>query len=69
MERVRTVTETKETFLQQQVRLLTAILKPSEDWRQYGPEPEHGGLSEKAVNDALQRRLSTVVILLLPQWD
>ena len=57
MERARTVVETKETFLRQQIRLLTAILEPSEDWRQYGAESQQGDLSEKAVDDALHKRV------------
>ena len=56
MERAKTVVEAKEMFLRQQIRLLTAVLEPSEDWRRFGPTPEQGDLSEKAVDGALTKR-------------
>lgn len=55
MENSRTITELKSSFIRSQIRTLSAALEPSEDWRQYGPVPEEGDISDKAVEEVLQK--------------
>ncbi|KAL2006401.1 hypothetical protein VTN00DRAFT_9069 [Thermoascus crustaceus] len=55
MESSRTVSELKSSFIRSQVRILSAILEPQEGWRDYAPESEEDDLSDKAVEEALQK--------------
>lgn len=54
MDSSRTISELKTVFLRHQIRVLSATLEPSEDWRDYGPEFEDG-LTDKAVADVAQK--------------
>ena len=51
----KTVTDSKATFLRQQVRLLSAILQPSATWRDFGPESEAGDIPSKVIDDVLHK--------------
>ncbi|KAK2764371.1 hypothetical protein FQN54_009065 [Arachnomyces sp. PD_36] len=59
MEPSRTVAELKASFIRSQIRTLSAALEPTEDWRQYGPVPDEGDISDKAIEEALQK-LNTI---------
>lgn len=50
-----TVIGLKESFLRNQVRLLSQDLQPSRNWRNRAPVPEQGDLSEKVVQDVLEK--------------
>lgn len=69
MESARNVSELKSSFVRAQVRILSEALQPQEDWRLYAPEAEEGDLSDKVVDDALQKckdsllRLTSSVVL------
>ncbi|KAL1956357.1 hypothetical protein VTO42DRAFT_7340 [Malbranchea cinnamomea] len=55
MERQRTLTEIKLSFIRDQIRTLSAPLTPNPDWRNYyGLEIEED-ISDKVVDDALQK--------------
>lgn len=55
MESARNVSELKSSFIRAQVRILSEALQPQEDWRLYAPESEEGDLSDKVVDDVLQK--------------
>ncbi|KAF7113685.1 hypothetical protein CNMCM5793_003041 [Aspergillus hiratsukae] len=55
MDASRTVFELKSAFIRAQVRILSESLEPPEDWRIYATESEEDELSDKAVQDALQK--------------
>jgi hypothetical protein len=55
MDASRTVFELKSAFIRAQVRILSESLEPPEDWRIYTTESEEDELSDKAVQDALQK--------------
>lgn len=55
MDTSRTISELKSSFIRSQVRILSAALEPQEDWRAYGAPSEDGDLSDKAVEEALQK--------------
>lgn len=63
METAKTIIELKEAFLRAQIRLLTARLEPTEKWRDYAKEPEQGDLSEKVVEEVLQKGELTPLIV------
>lgn len=54
MDPSRTITEIKLSFIRDQIRLLTAPLDPSPDWRDYAPRVEED-LDDKTVNDVLEK--------------
>jgi hypothetical protein len=56
MERHKTISEIKLSFIREQIRILTSPLRPNSDWRDYGPEVEDD-LPEKVVEDVLQKRM------------
>lgn len=58
MENSRTIAELKTSFLRSQIRTLSAALEPAENWRQYGAVPEEGDISDKAVEEVLQKCMS-----------
>ena len=46
----------KRAFLQSQVRILSAPLEPTEDWReQAGDVPEEGDLEDRSVDAVLNK--------------
>ncbi|OJJ49901.1 hypothetical protein ASPZODRAFT_139247 [Penicilliopsis zonata CBS 506.65] len=55
MESARTISELKSAFIRGQVRILSEGLEPPEGWRNYASESNEGDLSDKAVDDALQK--------------
>lgn len=55
MESTRTISELKSSFIRGQVRILSESLEPPEDWRNYAVESEEGDLSDKMVEDVLQK--------------
>lgn len=55
MDASRTVFELKLAFIRAQVRILSESLEPPENWRIYATESEEDELSDKAVQDALQK--------------
>ncbi|EEQ34231.1 hypothetical protein McanMca71_005020 [Microsporum canis] len=59
MSSTRTISEAKLAFLRDQVRVLSAPLEPSPDWREYGPIVEDD-IGDKFINEALQK-LNTVL--------
>ncbi|EFE38800.1 conserved hypothetical protein [Trichophyton verrucosum HKI 0517] len=54
MSSTRTISEAKLGFLRDQIRVLSAPLSPSPDWREYGPAAEDD-IGEKAISEALQK--------------
>ncbi|KAK2744156.1 hypothetical protein FQN57_004416 [Myotisia sp. PD_48] len=54
MENQRTITEIKLSFLRDQIRILSASLDPSPDWREYGPIVEEA-IDDKTTKDVLQK--------------
>lgn len=58
MDASRTLLELKSTFIRAQVRILSENLEAPEDWRSYATGSEEDELSDKAVQDALQKRES-----------
>ncbi|EZF74116.1 hypothetical protein H105_04126 [Trichophyton soudanense CBS 452.61] len=54
MSSTRTISEVKLGFLRDQIRVLSAPLSPSPDWREYGPAAEDD-IGEKAISEALQK--------------
>ncbi|KAJ9254386.1 kinetochore Sim4 complex subunit Fta4 [Paecilomyces variotii] len=55
MDTSRTISELKSSFVRTQVRILSAALEPQEGWRAYGVPSDEGDLSDKAVEEALQK--------------
>ncbi|KAL2364903.1 hypothetical protein RJZ56_002165 [Blastomyces dermatitidis] len=54
MDSTKTITEIKSSFVRNQIRILSAALTPSEDWRDYGPVCEDD-IPNKTVEDVLQK--------------
>ncbi|KAK2781302.1 hypothetical protein FQN53_000646 [Emmonsiellopsis sp. PD_33] len=54
MESSKTITELKSSFARDQIRLLSAALTPSENWRDYGPASEND-IPEKVVEEVLMK--------------
>ncbi|PGH17571.1 hypothetical protein AJ80_04749 [Polytolypa hystricis UAMH7299] len=54
MERSKTIKELKTGFIRDQVRILSAQLGPSPEWRDYGPDVDDE-LGDKAVDDAVHK--------------
>lgn len=55
MDSTRTISELKSSFIRGQVQILSEILEPPEDWRNFAVELEEGDLSDKVVEDVLQK--------------
>ena len=55
MDSTRTVSELKASFIRAQVRILSDSLEPAENWRDYAVETEADDLSEKVVDDVMQK--------------
>jgi hypothetical protein len=60
----RSIIDAKEAFLRAQIRLLAAPLSPSDQWQEFAQEPEEGDLPEKVIEDALQKCMVSVLLLL-----
>ncbi|EAW07545.1 kinetochore subunit FTA4 family protein [Aspergillus clavatus NRRL 1] len=60
MDASRTLFELKSTFIRAQVRILSESLEAPEDWRSYATGSEEDELSDKAVQDALQKLNATL---------
>lgn len=56
MDSTRTIFELKSSFIWTQVRILSGSLEPPEGWRDYAVESEEDDLSDKVVEDVLQKR-------------
>ena len=59
MDRVKTVTDAKAAFIRSQIRLLSAVLQPSQQWRDFAPESKEGDLSGKVVQDVMVKGITT----------
>jgi hypothetical protein len=55
MDRAKTVTDAKAAFLRTQVRLLSAILQPSRQWRDFADNAEEDNLSDKVIHDVMSK--------------
>jgi hypothetical protein len=54
MDRAKTVTDIKAAFLRTQVRLLSAILQPSRQWRDLTDKAEEeDNLSDKVIHEVM----------------
>jgi hypothetical protein len=53
MDRAKTVTDAKAAFLRTQVRLLSAILQPSKQWRDFADNAGEDDLSDKVIHDVM----------------
>ncbi|KKZ62332.1 hypothetical protein EMCG_03250 [[Emmonsia] crescens] len=54
MDSSKTITEIKSSFVRNQIRILSAALTPSEEWRDYGPASDDD-IPDKMVEDVLQK--------------
>ena len=61
MDSTRTIFELKSSFIWTQVRILSESLEPPEGWRDYAVESEEDDLSDKVVEDVLQKRATNRV--------
>lgn len=61
MDSTRTIFELKSSFIWTQVRILSESLEPPEGWRDYAVESEEDDLSDKVVEDVLQKRATNWV--------
>lgn len=57
MEKSRTIAEIKTSFIRNQIRTLSASIAPQDGWRDFAPNSE-GDLSDRVVDEAIQKRLS-----------
>jgi hypothetical protein len=55
MDRAKTITEVKAAFIRTQVRLLSAVLQPSQQWRDFADIAEEDNLSDKVIHDVMSR--------------
>ena len=55
MDSTRTVSELKASFIRAQVRILSESLEPAENWRDYAVATEEADLSNKVVDDVMQK--------------
>jgi hypothetical protein len=62
MDRAKTVTDAKATFLRTQVRLLSAILQPSKQWRDFTDNAEEDDLSDKVIHDVMSKGKHSLAI-------
>jgi hypothetical protein len=62
MDRAKTVTDAKVAFLRTQVRLLSAILQPSRQWRDFTDNAEEDDLSDKVINDVMSKGKHSLAI-------
>lgn len=53
MDRAKTITEVKAAFIRTQVRLLSAVLQPSQQWRDFADNAEEDNLSDKVIHDVM----------------
>ncbi|EYE92406.1 kinetochore subunit FTA4 family protein [Aspergillus ruber CBS 135680] len=60
MDSTRTVSELKASFIRAQVRILSESLEPAENWRDYAVETEEADLSNKVVDDVMQKVNATL---------
>lgn len=56
MERSRTISEIKTSFIRNQIRILSASITPQEGWRDFAPDTDDD-LSDKVVEEVLQKCL------------
>src|SRR5271163_1248167 len=62
MDRAKTVTDAKAAFLRTQVRLLSAILQPSRQWRDFTDNAEEDDLSDKVIHDVMSKGNSLAIL-------
>lgn len=55
MDSTRTISELKASFIRTQLRILSESLEPPEDWRNYAVESDEHDLSDRVVEDVLQK--------------
>lgn len=55
MESARTILELKSAFIRRQLRILSENIEPNENWRDYAVRSDEEDLSEKVVEDVLQK--------------
>jgi hypothetical protein len=55
MDRAKTVTDAKAAFLRTQVRLLSAILQPSRQWRDFADNAGEDDLSDRVIHDVMSK--------------
>lgn len=54
MEKSRTISEIKTSFIRNQIRILSASIAPQEGWRDFAPDTEDD-LSDKVVEEVVQK--------------
>ncbi|EEA25710.1 hypothetical protein TMatcc_006059 [Talaromyces marneffei ATCC 18224] len=59
MEKSRTISEIKTSFIRNQIRILSASIAPQEGWRDWAPDTEDD-LSDKVVDEVLQKLNTTL---------
>ncbi|GAM42940.1 hypothetical protein TCE0_044f17354 [Talaromyces pinophilus] len=59
MEKSRTISEIKTSFIRNQIRILSAPIAPQEGWRDFAPETEDD-LSDKVVEEVVQKLNTTL---------
>ena len=57
-----TVIDLKKAFLANQIRLLSAPVDPSEEWRENAPVVDEGDLQERVVEEVLYKRKDTPLL-------
>ncbi|KAI9923810.1 hypothetical protein ASPWEDRAFT_40391 [Aspergillus wentii DTO 134E9] len=55
MDSTRTIPELKSAFIRAQVRVLSESLQPADNWRDYATQPSEEDLSDKVVEDVIQK--------------
>lgn len=50
-----TIIDLKQIFLNNQIRILSTPLAPSQGWHDNAPIPEQGVLKDKTVQDAIRK--------------
>jgi hypothetical protein len=74
MDRAKTVTDVKAAFLRTQVRLLSAILQPSRQWRDFADNAEEDNLSDKVIHEVMSKGKLCFFVFLdshtiyVPRW-
>ncbi|KAF5014834.1 hypothetical protein F66182_14045, partial [Fusarium sp. NRRL 66182] len=59
MEKSRTISEIKTSFIRTQIRILSSSIAPQEGWRDFAPDTEDD-LNDKVVDEVLQRLNTTL---------
>ncbi|KUL88640.1 hypothetical protein ZTR_05112 [Talaromyces verruculosus] len=59
MEKSRTISEIKTSFIRNQIRILSAPIAPQEGWRDFAPETEDD-LSDKVLEEVVQKLNTTL---------